>query len=58
MRSEEKSLWLTQKMMAPLHDVSLLAINQHLKRVFDDNERVEAAVVKQYLTTADDLRHA
>ncbi len=41
-------------MMATLYDVSVSAINQHLKRVFDDNELVETAVVKQYLTTAAD----
>lgn len=54
MRYEDENLWLTQKMMATLYDVSVPAINQHLKRVFDDNELVETAVVKQYLTTAAD----
>ena len=54
MRYEDENLWLTQKMMATLYDVSVPAISQHLKRVFDDNELVEAAVVKQYLTTAAD----
>ncbi|MCG2822943.1 MAG: virulence RhuM family protein, partial [Desulfobulbaceae bacterium] len=29
-------------------------INQHLKRIFADKEREEAAVIKQYLTTAAD----
>jgi hypothetical protein len=54
MRYEDENLWLTQKMMATLYDVSVPAISQHLKRVFDDNELVEMAVVKQYLTTAAD----
>jgi hypothetical protein len=54
MRYEDENLWLTQKMMATLYDVSVPAISQHLKRVFDDNELVETAVVKQYLTTAAD----
>lgn len=54
MRYEDENLWLTQKMMSTLYDVSVPAISQHLKRVFDDNELVEAAVVKQYLTTAAD----
>jgi hypothetical protein len=34
--------------------VSVPAINQHLKRIFADNELEEASVVKQYLTTAVD----
>ena len=32
MRSEDENIWLTQKMMATLYDVSVPAINQHLKR--------------------------
>ena len=52
MRYEDENIWLTQKMMATLYDVSVPAINQHLKRIFADNELDEAAVIKQYLTTA------
>ena len=54
MRYEDENIWLTQKMMAALYDVSVPAINQHLKRIFSDNELEESAVVKQYLTTAAD----
>ena len=54
MRYEDENLWLTQKMMATLYDVSVPAINQHLKRIFADSELEEAAVIKQYLTTAAD----
>ena len=48
MRYEDENIWLTQKMMAALYDVSIPAINQHLKRIFSDNELEEAAVIKQY----------
>ena len=34
MRYEDENIWLTQKMMATLYDVSVPAINQHLKRIF------------------------
>jgi len=54
MRYEDENIWLTQKMMATLYDVSVPAINQHLKRIFADNELEEGAVIKQYLTTAAD----
>jgi len=54
MRYEDENIWLTQKMMAALYDVSVPAINQHLKRIFADNELVESAVVKQYLIAATD----
>jgi hypothetical protein len=39
-------------MMAAHYDVSVPAINQHLKRIFSDNELEESSVVKQCLTTA------
>lgn len=32
MRYEDENIWLTQKMMATLYDVSVPAINQHLKK--------------------------
>ena len=54
MRYEDENIWLTQKMMAALYDVSVSAINQHLKRVFADNELEESAVIKKYLITAAD----
>ena len=40
--------------MATLYDVSVSAINQHLKRIFEDNELVEESVIKKYLITASD----
>ncbi|MBN2712852.1 MAG: cell filamentation protein Fic, partial [Planctomycetes bacterium] len=54
MRYEDENIWLTQKMMATLYGVSVPAINQHLKRIFDDDELREEAVVKKYLITAAD----
>ena len=49
MRYENENIWLTQKMMATLYDVSVAAINQHLKRIFADNELEREATIKQYL---------
>ncbi|MCK9468634.1 MAG: virulence RhuM family protein [Porticoccaceae bacterium] len=46
---EDENIWLTQKMMATLYDVSVPAINQHLKRSFACNELTREATVKQYL---------
>jgi len=48
-RYEDENIWLTQKMMAILYDVSVPAINQHLKRIFIDNELDRGATVKKYL---------
>ncbi len=49
MRYEDENIWLTQKMMAELYDVSVPAISQHLKRIFSDNELEPEATVKKYL---------
>lgn len=49
MRYEDENLWLTQKMMAELYGVSVPAINQHLKRIFSDNELEPEATIKKYL---------
>ena len=38
MRYEDENIWQTQKMMATLYDVSVSAINQHLIRIFEDDE--------------------
>ncbi len=54
MRYEDENIWLTQKMMAALYDVSVSAINQHLKKVFEDAELQENSVIKKYLITAED----
>ena len=54
MRYENENIWLTQKMMATLYDVSVAAINQHLKKVFEDGELREKSVIKKYLITAAD----
>jgi len=52
LRYENENIWLTQKMMVALYNVSAPAINQHLKRIFGDNELNEEAVIKKYLITA------
>jgi hypothetical protein len=49
MRYEDENIWLTQKMMAALYDVTVSAINQHLKTIFGDNELQREATIKKYL---------
>lgn len=54
MRYENENIWLTQKMMAALYDVTVAGINQHLKRIFEDGELLPEAVIQDYLITAAD----
>jgi hypothetical protein len=41
-------------MIAVIYDVSISAINQHLKKIFADNELDENSVIKKFLITAND----
>ncbi|MHC6201969.1 virulence RhuM family protein [Breznakiellaceae bacterium SP9] len=54
MRYQDENIWLTQKMMAALYDVSVQNIGQHLKKIFDDGELSSDAVIKKYFITAAD----
>ena len=49
MRYENENIWLTQKMMAALYDITVAAVNQHLKRIYDDGEVTSEATIKKYL---------
>ena len=53
-RYQDENIWLTQKMLATLYDVSVSAVNQHIKKIFDDNELEPDLVIKKYLITAAD----
>ena len=53
-RYEDENIWLTQKMMAVLYDVSLSTINEHLKKIFADSELDENSVIRKFRITASD----
>ncbi len=46
---ENETLWLTQKAMARLFDVSVPAINQHLRNIYETEELTEQATIKKNL---------
>lgn len=48
LRYEDENIWLTQKMMAMLYDVSLPTINEHIKRIYSDGELTEKATIRKY----------
>ena len=56
-RYEDENIWLSQKMMAELYDVSVSAINQHLNTIFSDGELIKESVIKKYLITASDEKN-
>lgn len=48
MRYEDENIWLTQKMMAILYDVSIQNIGQHIKKIYDDGELTQEATIKKF----------
>lgn len=46
---QDETLWLTQKAMATLFDVSVPAINQHLKNIYEQGEVDGDATIKKNL---------
>ena len=48
-RYEDENIWLTQKMMAALYDVSVATINEHLKKIYADSELQEEATIRNFL---------
>lgn len=50
----DENVWLSQKMMAQHYDVEVPTINYHLKKVVEDSELDEGAVVRSFRITAAD----
>ena len=44
----DENIWLTQKMMATLYDVGLPTINEHIKKIYADNELEESATIRNF----------
>jgi hypothetical protein len=51
---EDETIWLTQKLMAELFDVTVPTINEHLKNIFASGELVQEAVIRKFRITAAD----
>ena len=53
-RYEDENIWLTQKIMAQLYEVTVPNINYHINKIFKDSELQKDSVIKKFLITADD----
>ena len=47
-RYEDETIWLTQKMMATLFDVSVKTISEHLQNVYDQGELEREATIRKF----------
>ena len=48
MRYEDENIWLTQKMMAALYDVDVRTINEHIQKIFSDDELSKDATIRNF----------
>lgn len=53
-RYEAETIWLTQKLMAALFDVTIPTVNEHLKNIFTSGELQQDSVIRKFRTTASD----
>ena len=51
---EDGSIWLTQKLMAELFEVTTPTINEHLKNIFESLELDQNSVIRKFRITAND----
>ena len=50
MRYEDENIWLTQKMMATLYDVTVPTVNEHIKKIYEDGELSPQATIRKFRT--------
>lgn len=50
----DENIWLSQKMMGELYNVNVRTINEHLQKIFKDNELQDEAVIRNFRITASD----
>ncbi|MCR4953040.1 MAG: cell filamentation protein Fic, partial [Treponema sp.] len=48
MRYEDENIWLTQKMMAALYDVDVRTINDHIQKIYSDEELTQEATIRNF----------
>ena len=48
LRYEDENIWLTQRLLAELYDVDVRTINDHIQKIFADNELIEEATFRNF----------
>ena len=48
MRYEDENIWLTQKMLATLYDVDVRTINEHMQKIYSDNELEQESTIRNF----------
>ncbi len=48
MRYEDENIWLTQKMLASLYNVDVRTINEHIQKIYADQELMEESTIRKF----------
>lgn len=48
MCNEDENIWLTQMMMAVLYDVEVRTVNEHIRKIYDNQELTEEATIRNF----------
>lgn len=48
MRYEDENIWLTQKMLASLHNVDVRTINEHIQKIYADQDLMEESTIRKF----------
>ena len=47
-RIEDENVWLTQKLIAELFEVSITTVNEHLANIFEEQELEEVSTIRNF----------
>lgn len=56
MRYQDENIWLTQKMLAVLYDVDVRTINNHIQKIYKDNELEESSSIRVFKTVQEEAK--
>lgn len=48
LRYQDENIWLTQRLMAELYGVDVRTINEHIQKIYTDNELSEEATIRNF----------
>ena len=48
LRYEDENIWLTQKLLAELYGVDVRTVNEHIHKIFSDNELDADATIRNF----------
>ena len=48
LRYQDENIWLTQRLMAELYGVDVRTVNEHIQKIYSDNELSEEATIRNF----------